>query len=551
ALQVWVYTALPELGATYVVQLEDFPDDLIIIHIFYLLQTRVINFVQKDIGEMFPKWEFDVEDTPAENIIKLMKKVVKEDSPRPRKKGRKEAPAEASEEAAAEASEEVTMTVGGLTKEDIKTMFKDIVDAMREGFGTCLKEIKYLSERVEAVEKKVCITTKRKGTSSQNTTSPLKPTLEPGLHLLCFLYVRTCSESVNGTNEGRKSLAEDKRPDVPAAVPAAVPADASSSKDKAPEPILKEDARYQEKRDAALALCRAKSDRTRKLAASQQSPYTTNSTARVIIPNKKLYPGYNPFVPIDKKKLKELVDWLKTCLHYRTPLDKKPRTSRTWWYQILRTSLEMCFLDHLFAQQWRFNFKDFKDSEPDQNSLGRKLPGGVCDYYAGTIPSFCQSNKVWGTDIDDIYAPVNYADTYWIVMWISIPKRHIVVFDSICSSISSEELDVVMEPFLYMVPYLLVECASSDEQYAQYCLEPFTYERPTNIPPARAGDCGVYTLKYIECHALGIKFSKKNFAKANGKTMRDKMAVDIFQELPDAHEFENKDSDANLGAYEG
>ncbi|CAN6920289.1 unnamed protein product [Brassica oleracea] len=73
-------------------------------------------------------------------------------------------------------------------------------------------------------------------------------------------------------------------------------------------------------------------------------------------------------------------------------------------------------------------------------------------------------------------------------MWILIPKRHIVVFDSICSSISPEELDV---------------------------------------------------------------FSKKDFAKANGKTMRDKMAVDIFQELPDAHEFENKDNDANLGAYEG
>ncbi|CDY17823.1 BnaC08g04370D [Brassica napus] len=121
---------------------------------------------------MFPKWEFDVEDTPAENIIKLMfvkkpwkwtidcwevtgtwvntkptvvspakKKVVKEDSPRPRKKACKEASEEASEEAAAVAK-------------DIKTMFKDIVDTMREGFGTCLKEIKYLSERVEAVEKK-------------------------------------------------------------------------------------------------------------------------------------------------------------------------------------------------------------------------------------------------------------------------------------------------------------------------------------------------------------------------------------------------------------
>ncbi|WZZ78930.1 hypothetical protein YC2023_099502 [Brassica napus] len=38
------------------------------------------------------------------------------------------------------------------------------------------------------------------------------------------------SESVNGTNTGRKSLPEDKGPDVPA--------DASSSKDKAPEPSL-------------------------------------------------------------------------------------------------------------------------------------------------------------------------------------------------------------------------------------------------------------------------------------------------------------------------
>ncbi|CDY71304.1 BnaCnng72300D [Brassica napus] len=31
----------------------------------------------------------------------------------------------------------------------------EATDAMREGFGTCLKEIKYLSERVEAVEKKI------------------------------------------------------------------------------------------------------------------------------------------------------------------------------------------------------------------------------------------------------------------------------------------------------------------------------------------------------------------------------------------------------------
>ncbi|CAN6875494.1 unnamed protein product [Brassica oleracea] len=91
----------------------------------------------------------------------------------------------------------------------------------------------------------------------------------------------------------------------------------------------------------------------------------------------------------------------------------------------------------------------------------------------------------------------------------------------------------------------------SSVRYLLRSLEPFTYARPTNIPPARAGDCGVYALKYIECHALGIEFSKKDFAKANGKSMRDKMAVDIFEEHPVVHEYENKDNFENLDAYDG
>ncbi|CAF1732234.1 unnamed protein product, partial [Brassica napus] len=331
-------------------------------------------------------------NTKSAVVSPAKKKVVKEDSPRPQKKAHKEAPAEASEEAAAEASEEaaaeaseeVTTTVGGLTKEDIKTLFKDIVDAMREGFGTCLKEIKYLSERVEAVEKKVGITTKRKGTSSQNTTSPPKPTLEPG------------SESVNGTNAGRKSLAEDKAPE-----PSLVLLDKNQS---TVSDLKKEDATYLEKKDAALALCRAKSDRTRKLARSQKSPYTANRTARVIISNRKLYPGYNPFAPIDKNKLRELAEWLKSCPYYRTALDKKP----LW--------LEDCVNNLLHIDAWI-------------NVLRKR-------YNAN--PQHFRSERI---------------------------------------------------------------------------MEPFTYERPTNIPPARA-----------------------DFTTANGKSMRDKMAVDIFQELLDAHE---------------
>ncbi|CAF1929497.1 unnamed protein product [Brassica oleracea] len=84
----------------------------------------------------------------------------------------------------------------------------------------------------------------------------------------------------------------------------------------------------------------------------------------------------------------------------------------------------------------------------------------------------------------------------------------------------------------------------------QYTLEPYTYARQTvGVPQCRAGDCGPFTLKYIECHALGIKFPTA-FDKKHGKTIREKMALDIFRELPMCHEWENQDNDENLATYD-
>ncbi|CAN6908024.1 unnamed protein product [Brassica oleracea] len=118
---------------------------------------------------------------------------------------------------------------------------------------------------------------------------------------------------------------------------------------------------------------------------------------------------------------------------------------------------------------------------------------------------------------------------HWIAIWISIPKKHIVVWDIIISHISCEDLDVVMQPFVTMVHYLLVECSSSDEQRVQHTLEPYTYERVTiGVPQCQAGDCGVFTLKYIECHALGMSFPPESCNK-NEKAIREKMALDIFK----------------------
>ena len=71
-----------------------------------------------------------------------------------------------------------------MTKQQIERAFKDISDAISDGFGTCFREIKLLGDRMVAVENKVGIT--KKGGSSNDrqlttTSNPPKPVHEPGV----------------------------------------------------------------------------------------------------------------------------------------------------------------------------------------------------------------------------------------------------------------------------------------------------------------------------------------------------------------------------------
>ncbi|CAN6873514.1 unnamed protein product, partial [Brassica oleracea] len=64
-----------------------------------------------------------------------------------------------------------------------------------------------------------------------------------------------------------------------------------------------------------------------------------------------------------------------------------------------------------------------------------------------------------------------------------------------------------MEPFITMIPYLLVECTGFEEQRGQHTMEPYTYEKLFfGVPQCIPGNCGVFTLKYIECHVFWMSF---------------------------------------------
>ncbi|CAN6917763.1 unnamed protein product [Brassica oleracea] len=85
-----------------------------------------------------------------------------------------------------------------------------------------------------------------------------------------------------------------------------------------------------------------------------------------------------------------------------------------------------------------------------------------------------------------------------------------------------------MDPFVNMVPYLLIECAGSDEEHVKHTLEPYTYERVT----------------------VGVPQCRAEFCNKSAKAIREKMALDIFKETPEGHAKENEDNDENLGTYD-
>ena len=117
--------------------------------------------------------------------------VREEDIERPSKRARIEAPAEPRSEdipdypsgAIPDARSEASIPVSGVDKAYIEKCFKDLTDVMRDGFGTCLKEMKLLGNRMDVVEKKLGITGKESSSHDlQQTTSSLpKRKLEHGV----------------------------------------------------------------------------------------------------------------------------------------------------------------------------------------------------------------------------------------------------------------------------------------------------------------------------------------------------------------------------------
>ena len=196
-------------------------------------------------------------------------------------------------------------------------------------------------------------------------------------------------------------------------------------------------------------------------------------------------------------------------------------------------SQSICFVDGWFSTTWVGKYDDFKLITPDEEGGGRMLPAGAFNYYKGDLPEFCKSGKTWGYDITDIYCPLHILKDHWVALWISIPNRYITVWDCFIRHANEKEIEERVEPIAVMLPNLLRDACAVEDRH-KFSRERYTHERIKKgiVQNPQVGDCGVYSLKYIELHALGTSFSPPSaLCDKNIPWIREKLASEMYDEI--------------------
>ncbi|VVB16123.1 unnamed protein product [Arabis nemorensis] len=195
---------------------------------------------------------------------------------------------------------------------------------------------------------------------------------------------------------------------------------------------------------------------------NQQKKAAMNlARAKIITPKGK---GYNLFEPVDKQKVKHM-DVAINLLRLRY-------SNHPEWFM----SEKICFVDIILFTMWTIKYEEFVAFPANPDGYGKLLPAGALDYQKGLEPAYCRSNKLWGMEVDDMYNPLHIKGNQWVALWISLSKRHIVVWDSILSYAKDEEIDVAVEPIAVIMPALIHDTCLAEERH-KYSYDRYTHER--------------------------------------------------------------------------
>ncbi|XP_013624731.1 PREDICTED: uncharacterized protein LOC106330881 [Brassica oleracea var. oleracea] len=180
---------------------------------------------------------------------------------------------------------------------------------------------------------------------------------------------------------------------------------------------------------------------------------------------------------------------------------------------------KVAFMSCLFSNQMKNSYIDFK-----KDRKGYKVQGLPHQYGIGELPAHGRTGLMWDLDVSRMYLPLLVHSNHWISMCVNFVTRSIEVFG--CGRMKHNK---DLEPFAHLIPRIVKAVQSSK---SKLIVKPYdvTYT-PMPFLNKTSSDCGVYALKHIECHLLGMDLSLVN--DDNIREAHLKIAYDLWEAAND------------------
>lgn len=132
-------------------------------------------------------------------------------------------------------------------------------------------------------------------------------------------------------------------------------------------------------------------------------------------------------------------------------------------------------------------------------------------------------------DVDFIYSPMNLKE-HWFVVVLDMNRGLLVLYDSMPSYISMDELNQFLEPLVHTLPSLLTYCKMNDHKPDLY-LQPWKIIRSSKTNRQyKSLDCGIFACKYLEYMATGAPLD--DFVQDKMTEFRIQYACQLWSNTP-------------------
>ncbi|KAL0685137.1 hypothetical protein Bca4012_051985 [Brassica carinata] len=296
------------------------------------------------------------------------------------------------------------------------------------------------------------------------------------------------------------------------------------------------------------------------LTSILEEPTRDSTVKRIITGVTPSTVSYDPFAKVESQKLTKVMDFIKRdlaqeesgygefsakfYLKIMVPRNVWPTENYGWlcdshlaaaMLMFHRRSMQssspyasrrIAFLDRWFVKSWVNDFE-----KQDKNSI--ELSDMYSKAFNGEYPEQFVTGKKWFKDVDSLFLCHNINGNHWVALHIDLLKSTIYVYDCIPDVVKAhKDLQEECRPFTKMIPLILNKMLPPTK--GKKSEQQFALRRPKNVPRNDdPGDCGVYSLKYIECLAIGCTFH--GLSDEIIPAQRMKLAAEIYEEVAEGY----------------